>query len=261
MSEEKNNEQTRELINAGADITGGAIGGAISFFADGPFGAAALGVGGILASKTLSHLGGELSKRLLGPRELTRIGATLALAAQEISERIKNGETIRSDGFFDSNELGRSKADELAESVLLKSQREPEEKKIPLLAHLLANVSFRPEISVSLGEQMIKVADSLTYRQLCILRLSAAKNGNLLRKTDYREQGNFTRDLYQLLHECFDLYNRGFISFGNNAVLGMTEINPSQMTIQGLGVDIYNWMELSQIPTSDLTPISDVLSV
>jgi len=260
MKDGKRKIEIQKLINAGSDLAGGAVGGALGFFAGGPVGAAALGAGGILASKALGYVGNELSVRLLGPREKARIGATLALAAQEICDRIKKGETIRSDGFFDENNSGRSNAEELAESVLLKSQREPEEKKIPLLAHLLANISFSAEISVALGEQMIKATDSLTYRQLCILRLAAIKQGSQLRKADYRENKSFTRDLYQLLHECFELYNRGFISFGNNAILGMTDMNPSAMTIQGLGVDIHNWMQLWQIPADDIAPVAAILS-
>lgn len=261
MTDTKRKERIRDLIGAGSEITGGAIGGAIGFLAAGPVGAAALGAGGVAVSKALMHVGNELSERLLGPRERMRIGATLAFAAKEINERIKNGEKIRSDGFFDKIGSNRSGAEELAESVLLRSQREAEEKKVPLLAHLLANISFSPEISVALGEQMIKATESLTYRQLCILRLGAIKDRSSLRQTDYHEQKTFTRDLYQVLHECLDLYNRGFIRIGSSAVLGMTDINPSQLEIQGLGVDLHNWMQLWQIPDSDIAPVVTVLSV
>jgi hypothetical protein len=232
----------------------------MGFLAGGPLGAAVLGAGGVLASKALNYVGMEISERLLGPRERTRIGATLTLAAAEINERIEKGEKVRSDGFFDRTDSGRSNAEELAESVLLKSQREPEEKKLPFLAHLLANISFSPEISVPLGEQLIKAADQLTYRQFCILRLAGMKGGFQLRKSDYRGHESFTRDLYQILHECSDLYNRGFINNGGSVALGLTDINPSEMAVQGLGTDIYNWMQLWQIPTTDIQPIVEVLN-
>jgi hypothetical protein len=260
MADKKEKEKIRGLIGAGSEITGGAVGGALGFLAGGPIGAAALGAGGVLASKMLNYVGSELSERLLGPREKVRIGATLALAAEEISQRIKKGELIRNDGFFDEDQSGRSNAEELAESVLLKSQREAEEKKIPLLAHLLANISFSPEINVALGHQMIKATDSLTYRQLCILRLVAMKENFPLRKSDYRGEKSFSRDLYQILHECYDLYNREFINNGGSVALGMTDLNPSDMTIQGLGVDLHNWMQLWQIPIEHITPIAEVLS-
>lgn len=252
-------EKIRGLISVGSEITGGAVGGALGFLAGGPIGAAALGSGGVLASKMLNHVGSELSERLLGPREKVRIGATLTLAAEEINQRIKKNEAIRNDGFFNENQFVRSNAEELAESVLLKSQREAEEKKIPLLAHLLANICFSTEINVALGQQMIKATDTLTYRQLCILRLVAMNANFPLRKSDYRGKKSFPRDLYQLLHECYDLYNRGFINNGDSVALGMTDLNPSEMKIQGLGVDLHNWMQLWQIPMEHIAPIVDVL--
>jgi len=261
MTDTKRKELIRDLIESGSEITGGAISSAIGFFAAGPIGAAVLGAGGAAASVALMHVGNELSERLLGPREKMRIGATLAFAAKEIDERIKNGENIRSDSFFEKKGSNRSGAEELAESVLLRTQRETEEKKVPLLAHLLANISFKPEISVALGEQMIKATDLLTYRQLCILRIGTIKDRSSLRQIDYHEQKTFTRDLYQVLHECLDLYNRGFIRIGSSAVLGMTDINPSQLEIQGLGVDLHNWMQLWKIPNSDIAPVVAVLSI
>lgn len=260
MTKDRANSKIRKLVGSGAELAGGAVGGALGFLAAGLVGAAAGGAGGVVVSKTLSHIGNELSERLLGPREKIRVGATLALAAKEISERIKKGEKIRSDGFFDKNSTGRSSAEELAESVLLKSQREPEEKKIPLLAHLLVNMTFSPEISVALGEQMLKAVEQLTYRQLCILRLAAIKQGFKLRETDYRGIKKFTRDLYQVLHESHDLYNRSLINNGNTVALGMTDIVPAKMEPQGLGVDIHNWMQLWQIPDIDIIPVAKILS-
>lgn len=58
-----------DLVNAGAEIAGGAIGGALSFFAAGPVGAAASGAGGAAIGLAPNRIGEEASKRLLGPRE------------------------------------------------------------------------------------------------------------------------------------------------------------------------------------------------
>lgn len=59
----------RRLIDAGAEIAGGAIGGALGFLAAGPAGAAAGGAGGAAAAAVLKHIGGEVSERVLSPRE------------------------------------------------------------------------------------------------------------------------------------------------------------------------------------------------
>lgn len=261
MSEEKEADAKKkkdisELINSGVEIAGGAVGGALGFFAGGPVGAAALGAAGAAAAKILKNIGQEVSERLLGPREKVRIGAVLAVAAAEINKRIVSGEKVRTDGFFDEKPSGRSDAEEVAESVLLRSQREPEEKKIPYMGHLLSSVAFDPQISAHMAHQIIKAAEQLTYRQLCILKLAVTKQVWGLRNGDYRGQGSFSKELYQVLYECIDLYHRGFINFGGEVAFGPTDINPGKMTVQGLGADIYNLMRLVTIPEEDIAPIA-----
>ncbi|HVW57332.1 MAG TPA: hypothetical protein VHC00_16770 [Rhizobiaceae bacterium] len=245
----------RKLIGAGANIAGGAIGGALGFFAAGPEGAAALGAAGAAASAALQHIGEEAAQRLLGPREAARIGGVLAIAAAEISKRINAGEVPRQDDFFEEKAAGRSDAEEVAESVILKSQREPEEKKIPYMGHLLSNVAFDSSISAHMAHQLAKIAESSTYRQLCLLRLAVVKNNYRLRQSDYRGRSEFENILYQVLYECLDLYHKSLVNFGNGVVFGLTDIKPASMAIQGLGTDLYYQMNLSEIPDSDLLPI------
>ncbi|MGI6625538.1 MAG: hypothetical protein ACOX57_08985 [Limnochordia bacterium] len=225
------NQRIRDLIGIGSEIAGGAVGGALGFLAGGPTGAAMLGAGGVAAAKTLTYIGSEVSERLLGPREKVRIGGVLAVAASEISQRISNGEKIRDDGFFEEKVQGRSDANEVIESILLKSQREPEEKKIVYMGHLFASIAFDSRTSPEMAHQIAKAAEQLTYRQLCILRLSVHKSGFELQEGDYRGQGSFSRELYQVLYECLDLYNRGFINLGGDVAFGPTDVKPGNMTL------------------------------
>jgi len=250
------NKGIRWLIDAGAEIAGGAVGSALGFLAAGPAGAALLGAGGAAVVIALKRVGQEASERLLGPREAIRIGGVLAITVDEIRQRIERGEHVRTDGFFESDSTGRSDAEEVAESVLLKSQREPEEKKIPYMAHLLSGVAFDPEISAHMAHQITKTAEQLTYRQLCILKLAAIKDIFGLRAANYRDQGTFTKGLYQLLYECFDLYQRGLVNFSGEVAFGPADIAPGKMTVQGLGGDIFNLMKLSRIPNEELVPIA-----
>ena len=256
MSEQRDNETNKNdriktLLNGGAEIAGAAVGGALGFLAGGPISAAILGAGGATVAKTLKHIGQEVSERLLGPREKVRVGGVLAIAAAEIKQR--------TDGFFDEKPSGRSDAEEVAESVLLKSQREPEEKKIPYMGYLLSNIAFDPEISAQMAHQITKTAEQLTYRQLCILRLAVVKQAFGLRSGDYRGQGSFSKELYQVLYECLDLYHRGFINFGGEVAFGPTDVAPGKMGVQGLGADLYNLMKLAMIPNEHLAPIATQL--
>ncbi|MCZ6770805.1 MAG: hypothetical protein O7G83_02305 [Proteobacteria bacterium] len=256
VDDDAKNRRFRNLIDSGAEIAGGAVGGALGFLAGGPVGAAALGAGGAAAATALKHIGQEASERLLGPREKVRVGGVLAIAAAEISQRIESGEKVRSDGFFEEQPSGRSDAEEVAENVLLKSQREPEEKKIPFMGHLLSNVAFDAQISAQMAHQITKAAEQLTYRQLCILKLAVAKQAFGLRNKDYRGQSSFSREVYEVLYECLDLYHRAFINFGGEVAFGPTDIVPGRMTVQGLGADLYNLMRLAAIPDKELALIA-----
>lgn len=244
----------RHLIESGAEIAGGAIGGALGFLAAGPAGAAVFGAGGAAAAMALRHLGQEASERMLGPREQVRVGGVLAIAAEEIGSRITSGETIRADGFFESTS-GRSDGEEVAESILLKSQREAEERKIPYMAHLLSGVAFDTSISAQMAHQLIRLAEQLTYRQLCLLKIGVVKTNFSLHNGDYRGNGEFTKELYQVLYECLDLYHRALINFGGEVLFGPTDVAPEKMSVQALGADLYNLMRLCTIPDSDLLPI------
>lgn len=250
------NDGIQKLINKSTEIAGGAVGAALGLFVEGPAGAVLGGASGPIAATALRSIGQEVSERLLGPREEVRVGAVLAIAAAEIRQRIERGESIRMDGFFDAEQTGRSDAEEVIESVLLKSQREPEEKKIKYMGYFFSNVAFNPQISASMAHQIAKSAEQLTYRQLCILKLSVVKDNFSLRDENYRGQGSFTKELYQVLHECLDLYHRGYVNFGGKAAFGPTDIKPGSMKVQGLGADIFNLMKLSLIPDEDIAPVA-----
>ena len=183
----------RQLINHGTEIAGGAAGAALGLLIGGPVGAVIGGAGGPMAAITLRSIGQEILARQLGPREKIRVGAAFAIAAADIRQRIENGESVRTDGFFDEKQTGRSDAEEVAESVLLKAQREPEEKKIQYMGYLLSSISFNPHISVHMAHQLVKIAEQLTYRQLCILKLTVVKDKFGLRDKNYRGHGAFKK--------------------------------------------------------------------
>lgn len=253
--EEENDAAVRNLLGSGSEITGGAVGGGVGFLLGGPVGAVVGGAAGPAAAVALKGLIHEIAGRRLSKREKMRAGAVLQITADEISRRLRNGEQLRSDGFFGE---GRARSDgaEVAESIVLKAQREPEERKLRYMAKLLAGTAFDANVNAELAHQLAKTAEQLTYRQLCILKLAIVKEAFGLRSTDYRGQGTFGKDLLQVLYECFDLYQRGLLNFGGSAAFGPSDVVPAGMTTQGLGSYLFNLMELREIPGSDLAPIA-----
>ena len=256
-------KRIKKLVDAGIGVVpgigGNVAGSVVGFLVGGAAGAVAGGALGAIVSQGLTRIGREFTERVLAPREEARVGGVLALAAILIRQRLESGEQVRTDGFFDSTTNERSGAEEVMENILLKSQREPEEKKLPYMASLFANIAFDSTVSPAMAHQVTKTAEELTYRQLCILKLGSIKGEFHLRESDYRGQQSFVRELYQVLYECLGLYSRGYINFGGEVLFGPTDVKPASITVQGLGVDMYNLMQLGAIPRTDVAAIAEQL--
>ncbi|ASQ03645.1 hypothetical protein GHK38_03615 [Sinorhizobium meliloti] len=252
----ENKNRLRALIKEGTKIAGGSVASTVGFFAAGPAGAAALGAVGVMASDALIRIGEDVAQRMLGPREKVRVGGVLALSASRIQDRLNAGHQVRTDGFFDQREDARSDADEIAESIILKAQRESEEKKIPYLANILANAAFAPHIKLPLAQQLAKTADALSYRQLCIMRAVSIieRKPQLVRRGNYRDKSEFEVSLLGILYEINDLIQREIVTTERDPV-GLQGIAPSTLTLQGLGRDLYDLMELERIGPQDAEEI------
>ena len=262
------NDTLQQLINYGMPLLGAGASAAINSTLGmiGPEGALIGGMVGKGIEIVLNKVGQDISERHLSIREKVRLGAVLVIADEEIRKRRASGEDPREDDFFDEKQTGRSDAAEVAESVLLKAQREPEEKKIPYMGYLLASIAFEPKINVHFAHQLIKAAEQLTYRQLCILKLCAVKDKFGLRSNNYREGAYPENDLYEVLHECADLHNKEYIHSGldnityeNNVLSRVRSTIPSDMAFRTIGDYLYNLMKLSQIPDEDIAPIAKQL--
>ena len=113
-----------------------------------------------------------------------------------------------------------------------------------------------------MAHQIIKSAEQLTYRQLCILCLAALKDRFELCATDYRGQGKFGIELMQVLYECLGLYDMAYINFGGEVAFGPTDVKPASMTVQGLGAHTYNLnaVKKTSLPHGDIVPLVGALS-
>lgn len=251
-------EGLSSLLNAGAEIAGGVAGAAVGLLAAGPPGALAGGASGPLITMALKRLGAEVSQRLLAPREQKRIGATLAFAVNRIKERLDQNDKLRDDGFFDRRLSSPSTAEEVFEGVVLAAQREHEERKLPFMGNLMANLAFHPEIDRGYANYLIKLAEGLSFRQLSLLLLFALRDKSSLRQTDYRSTQSFSLPLVGILHEILELEQKGLIASGE-ATLGVTDIAPARMNTQGAGSTLVQLMELQKLPLTDLRASSELL--
>lgn len=248
-----------ELISTGSEIASGAAATAIGFLSAGIEGAIVGGASGPLLTKIFCHIGQEIKDRFLGSREKVRIGATFAFAVAKIQENIKQGQKIREDDFFKDQPEERATAKEILEGILLASQREHEEKKCKFYGSLYANIAFHPEIDRAQANLLIRLAERLSYRQLCLLALFAKNEKFGLRQGDYRGEGKIVWDRVSLLQEIYELYVQNMLNASGEALLGLGDVNPDKMKIQGTGAFLYNLMELWAIDKEDLEDIAKLL--
>jgi hypothetical protein len=239
----------KKLIDYGTDMAGSLAGAATGFLFAGPEGA----VIGAAAGSLIHNVGNDIAHRLLSEREKVRVGAVIIFATNNIKEKLDKGMQLRQDNFF-SQQPGRSSAEEICEGVLLAAQREYEEKKLPLYGHLLANIAFSPGVARAHANLLLKLSQELSYRQLGLLALFATDQKSRLRQENYHNSTTMNVAIVAVPHEVFDLEKRGLISSGI-AVLGITDLVPAKMYLEGQGELLFKLMHLWSIKTEDLNDI------
>jgi hypothetical protein len=253
-------DSIQRIIDAGSDITGATIGTIAGAILGGPPGAVVGAVTGTAISHLLRNVGNDVSQRMLSPREEVRVGAALIFGVNKVQENLDNGHQFREDDFFDDKPNERAPYREIVEGVLLAAQREYEEKKTRYYGNLLANIAFSPGVSRAHASLLIKLSQSLSYRQLCLLSVFGQGDKFTLRQNDYRDTQVFFPELVSLLQEIFDLVTRGLImKTPGVVVMGHTEIVPSRMKPEGEGETLFKLMELQKIEQTDLKNIAQIL--
>lgn len=257
MSEEK--DDSFQLVDAAGDLFGSLAGVALSVVHQGVaglFGGAVVGPG---VAHTFKYVTRLFLTRLMAQREQKRVGLVVGLTALAIQKRIDDGGTIRTDDFFDRDITDRSKADEIAEAVLISAQREHEERKLPYLANLLAYIAFESRIDVGMANYMIKTASSLTYRQYCVLSVAMSPANVGLQAGQPHNQENVASQVMTLLAEIFDLYEQRLLGFSRGPILDPYDMPLEQLRLTELAPYLHLAMKLDTIPSEDIASIVALL--
>lgn len=250
-----------DLIEVGTDIAGAAAGAALGLATAGAGGAILGAAAGPGLAYPLRRIASEVRSRFLSRREQVRIGAALAYAVEETDRRLGLGQQPRADGFFsDEDSQGRTTAEEIVEATLLAAQREHEERKIRYQGRLLAGIAFDATIGRTEANQLVRIAEDLSYTQLLLLQL-LARPGAATRETDYRGSDQLAMELVHVLSETLDLYNRGLINNGGDVMFGLTDLHPAKATTQGIGIQLLRLMGLETIDdAAELNRLTQLLS-
>ena len=203
-------------------------------------------------------------------RQSKRITDVTEFALNEIRRRLEDGEKLRDDRFFDKT-IDRSDAEEALESVLLKARDEPEEKKIRYLGKLFENACFDSQIHAGLLHFLYKDFESLTYRQLCIIKMIIENEHPLSLKSSAetpwlseKPVPLLSQDSFPTLIECVNLGNRGYIVFEqsppDDKLSGpVALLVPHTMRTTAPAGQMYALMGFASIPEEDVLPLAKSL--
>lgn len=212
-----------------------------------------------MAGTTFAEVGSDIVARVMSPRQTARVGAVFFVAGAEIKALEVMGHRVRTDGFWAGE---HSTGSEFAEGVMLAAMDSFEERKLPYLAKLLANVATHDEIDGTTANYSIRVAEGLSWLELCLLGVLARPNdfplpdGSLGKATDWYG-GTVHRawvdlsDAHHLIHSprAFTIPSR-IATFDNR--LSRTEESPQGLLVTKL-------MDLGTIPAEDLRPVWEAL--
>jgi len=159
-------EGIKRWIGIGSKMTGSAASVAIATTYISTGGDAAGSFVAPLFAGTLEKIGNDIYQRFLSEQERIRIGGVITYATINIQKKLDNGLMPRNDGFFGIHSVERGActeipfvdrpaAEEILEGVLLLSQKEYEEKKIPFLGNLLVNFAFDTRVDRSMANMLI----------------------------------------------------------------------------------------------------------
>ncbi len=263
-------DAARHLVAKGSELAAGAVTGALVALAGDPGIAAVLGASGVAVTQVIQRLGSEVNQRYLGEREEVRIGAAMAFAIEQVHANRERGLQVRQDGFFHKQPGERAAAEEVLEGVLLAAQREHEEKKVRFCGYLFANITFTPSVDRAQANNLIRLAEALSYRQLCLLHLFQNDPTPYLHgRSRFDPFGIPSRAgaLTSLVQEIYDLDARGLASgheieqgYDCGATLPRGAATIGQVfKPRAMGSVLYELMDLEEIDEADLETIRAVL--
>jgi hypothetical protein len=259
MADSEDHGPADEIFALGAEITGGVVGAGIGTVVAGPPGAVVGAVTGPVVTRIAKQVV-SFAARQLSRHEKRRLGAVARYTYAYLEREIAAGRAIREDGFFEEAPDGRIPIDEAAEGVFRVARDENEERKLPYLGRLLAEIALNPMIDRSTAATMTREVQELTYRQLMLLALFSRSAEFDLRQDSYRMKPLSNIDpVIPLLTDIANLTRRGLAAVVGDTVVGIKDAIPSIVEPFGLGVWLVNAMDLRSVPTTELEPLVSAL--
>ncbi|WP_352422976.1 hypothetical protein [Proteiniphilum sp.] len=244
-------ESLRKLLNAGSEIVGNVTGAIIGSAIAGPTGLLLGASLPTIFSMTFNRISDDVLNRTISKREEQKIGAGYIFAIDRIEKNIKAGKIIREDGFIGNDNI-LSDSNVILEGVTTKLQKEWELKKLQFYGNFLGNISFTDEVDFNYATVLLKIAENLSYRQLCLIKVFKKKGTPQIDLAPIENEyarglstKTFNYSLYSDLAEMDRLsvfQRRGPIKLG--ATIG-------NCILSDIGIKLYQLMNLEEIEKND----------
>ncbi len=219
-------------------------------------------VAGAMLSPYVAHnlerVGKDVLDRHLAPRQKIRVGRAIMVGAMRIEERRMAGEQMRSDGFFDSVNEGRSAADEVAEHTLMSAMNAAEERKVDHLGALIASIAMDASIDQATGHQLIRIAERISFRAFALLEMLHKDEARSYDPLSTNGEGETAATVQAVRAELFELSQFGLVEKKNHramvrtlAIAGVADIEPSLLYLSSLGRLLRDALELEKLPDDD----------
>jgi len=236
-----------ELVGSGTGALVGSSGGALS------------AIIGAMAGTTITSVGREVVARVITTKQEARVGAVFVQAGAAIMAAEIEGRSVRDDGFWKGD---HSAGYEFAEGVMHVAMESFEERKIPYLGNLLANVATNPEIDPNTANGAIALSERLSwldYKLLGILRRGddfpmPSKElgfGNSWSTWAVKDAFRALIDESNLIHYPRKVGDRG---------QPLRDLSLSAATATSGGELVGTLLQVEDIPSTDLRPVFKTLT-
>lgn len=253
MQEEEKPEikAIEKQIKIFADVAGRVVAPIAGLIAAGPIGAIAGGAVGTVIKYGIEDFLGKF----LTPKEVRRVGTSAEYIINGVNKKLEAGEGIREE-LFQNKGVKVSDAEEIFEGILMKVKNEYQEKKLKYLSNIFINASFDKTISSDNINQVVNIADRLSYRQLCLISLVGKNKDNKYGLRTDENRKNFkdvvTEELIFLLDEARDMHKMGIMRSKDRIGLNnYTDPSPANFCLDPLGCRIFQLMGLYEMPDEE----------
>jgi hypothetical protein len=206
---------------------------------------------GVYIQQLIETLGEDLSNRVLSKREKTCVAACYLYVSIKINERLKKGDKLREDKFFEEEDYDYSSAEKVLEAAFISSRNEIEGKKIQYISNLLANILFTT-YPFELCMFFLKIAEEMTWRQYCLTAIISRKTKIIVRQP---VKSNEPKELYPIdFRICLkDLKEKQITKvIGTYKLFSEQNLEIEKFELNWIGKELFDLMELGNIPVDEL---------